>query len=229
MNEGASTLAARAPHSSRSETLYLYSARAARGFGDGFAAIILPAYLSELGFSPFQIGVIATTALLGSAVLTLTIGIGINASVFTVVNGVALRPHIYQDPDRFLRIFPTARMQGTPRAVSYAEYLALRDQSRSVRHLAALAYMGLAIGDDDLNESSGLAVSCNFFVVEGLHRPLLGRLFVPDDCRSPGQIPAAIVTAATILVVQQVRKPSASRSSVRLMPMGPGAQVVGTF
>ncbi len=62
-------------HSSRSERLYLYTARAARGFGDGFAAIILPAYLSELGFSPFQIGVIATSALLGSAVLTLTIGL----------------------------------------------------------------------------------------------------------------------------------------------------------
>src|ERR1051326_7552966 len=36
--------------------LYLYAARAARGLGDGFAFIILPAYLSELGFDPFQIG-----------------------------------------------------------------------------------------------------------------------------------------------------------------------------
>jgi hypothetical protein len=31
----------------------LYAARAARGFGDGFAIIILPTYLSELGFGPF--------------------------------------------------------------------------------------------------------------------------------------------------------------------------------
>src|SRR5438094_1224759 len=53
----------------------LYAARAARGFGDGFAAIILPAYLIEIGFTPFQIGVIATAALLGSAVLTLAIGL----------------------------------------------------------------------------------------------------------------------------------------------------------
>jgi hypothetical protein len=50
-----------------SDILYLYAARAARGFGDGFAAIILPAYLSELGFNPFQIGVVAAAALLGSA------------------------------------------------------------------------------------------------------------------------------------------------------------------
>jgi MFS family permease len=54
---------------------YLYAARAARGFGDGFAAIILPAYLIEMGFNPFQIGLVAAAALLGSAALTLGIGI----------------------------------------------------------------------------------------------------------------------------------------------------------
>src|SRR5262245_54348496 len=57
-----------------SKVLYLYAARAARGFGDGFAAIILPAYLIEIGFGPFEIGLVATAALLGSAALTLAIG-----------------------------------------------------------------------------------------------------------------------------------------------------------
>src|SRR5215470_16362082 len=59
----------------RSDVLLLYAARAARGFGDGFAAIILPAYLIEIGFNPFEIGVVATSALLGSAALTLAIGL----------------------------------------------------------------------------------------------------------------------------------------------------------
>jgi MFS family permease len=58
----------------RSDVFNLYAARAARGFGDGFAAIILPAYLTEIGFNPFQIGLVATAALLGSAALTLAIG-----------------------------------------------------------------------------------------------------------------------------------------------------------
>jgi len=58
----------------RSDVRYLYAARAARGFGDGFAAIILPAYLIEIGFNPFQVGVVATAALLGSAALTLAMG-----------------------------------------------------------------------------------------------------------------------------------------------------------
>lgn len=56
------------------DVVCLYAARAARGFGDGFAAIILPAYLLEIGFDPFQIGLIATAALLGSAATTLAVG-----------------------------------------------------------------------------------------------------------------------------------------------------------
>jgi MFS family permease len=57
-----------------SDVFYLYAARSARGFGDGFAAIVLPAYLLEIGFSPFQIGIVAAAALLGSAAMTLAIG-----------------------------------------------------------------------------------------------------------------------------------------------------------
>jgi MFS family permease len=58
----------------RADVVCLYAARAARGFGDGFAAIILPAYLLEIGFGPFQIGLVATAALLGSAATTLAVG-----------------------------------------------------------------------------------------------------------------------------------------------------------
>lgn len=59
----------------RRQVLLLYAARAARGFGDGFAVIILPAYLSELGFTTSQIGLVATAALLGTAALTLAVGL----------------------------------------------------------------------------------------------------------------------------------------------------------
>ncbi|HYZ44336.1 MAG TPA: MFS transporter [Xanthobacteraceae bacterium] len=60
--------------SARADIVDLYAARAARGFGDGFAAIILPAYLLEIGFDPFQIGLVATAALLGSAATTIAVG-----------------------------------------------------------------------------------------------------------------------------------------------------------
>ncbi|HMC70065.1 MAG TPA: MFS transporter, partial [Mycobacteriales bacterium] len=52
----------------------LVVARAIRGFADGFASVLLARYLTDLGFSGAQIGVIVTATLLGSAVLTLAAG-----------------------------------------------------------------------------------------------------------------------------------------------------------
>lgn len=52
----------------------LLCARALRDFGDGFIAVLLPVYLLELGLGPLQVGVVATAALLGSALLTIAIG-----------------------------------------------------------------------------------------------------------------------------------------------------------
>lgn len=49
-------------------------ARALRDFGEGFVAVLLPVYLTSLGHTAFEVGVIATTALFGSALLTLLIG-----------------------------------------------------------------------------------------------------------------------------------------------------------
>src|ERR1700704_5845403 len=56
------------------DILYLYGARALRGFGDGFAISILPVYLSAIGFSPQQIGIVASASLLGTAAVTLIVG-----------------------------------------------------------------------------------------------------------------------------------------------------------
>src|SRR4051812_8153351 len=50
-------------------------AKALRAFGDGYVSLLLPAYLLNLGFSPLQVGVVATATLLGSGLLTLLIGL----------------------------------------------------------------------------------------------------------------------------------------------------------
>jgi len=55
--------------------LKIYCARTLRDFGDGFVAVLLPVYLTSLGFSPLQVGIIATLALFGSALLILVIGL----------------------------------------------------------------------------------------------------------------------------------------------------------
>jgi MFS family permease len=50
-------------------------ARGLRAFADGYVSLLLPLYLLELGYSPFQIGVLATATLLGSGLLTLLVGL----------------------------------------------------------------------------------------------------------------------------------------------------------
>ncbi len=53
----------------------IVATRAIRGFADGFVSVLLAQYLTELGFSPVQVGAIVTGTLLGSAALTLTFGL----------------------------------------------------------------------------------------------------------------------------------------------------------
>ena len=52
----------------------IFSATALRAFGDGFAAIILPAYLTAIGYDAVTVGLIATVSLTGTALLTLLVG-----------------------------------------------------------------------------------------------------------------------------------------------------------
>ena len=61
--------------SPQSQVRLLYAARGIRGFGDGFAIIVLPAYLTAIGYSPIEVGIIATASLLGTALFTLAIGV----------------------------------------------------------------------------------------------------------------------------------------------------------
>jgi MFS family permease len=53
----------------------LLVARGLRAFADGFVSLLLPLYLLELGFTPLQVGIVATTTLLGSGLVTLTVGL----------------------------------------------------------------------------------------------------------------------------------------------------------
>ena len=54
---------------------YLYAARACRDFGDGVVVVLLPVYLTAMGLGALEVGVVATLALFGSALMTLGIGL----------------------------------------------------------------------------------------------------------------------------------------------------------
>lgn len=66
------------PQSATGDARVLVGSRAVRAFGDGFVSVLLAVYLRELDFSGFQIGALTTATLLGSAVLTLALGIVAN-------------------------------------------------------------------------------------------------------------------------------------------------------
>jgi MFS family permease len=62
------------PRALSREAKLLYWGRGLRAFGDGFISLVLPLYLTELGFDPFRVGVITAGTLLGSAALTIWVG-----------------------------------------------------------------------------------------------------------------------------------------------------------
>ncbi len=63
------------PATATSDATLLVLARGTRAFADGFVSILLPVYLLELGFSELRVGAISTATLLGSAALTLLVGL----------------------------------------------------------------------------------------------------------------------------------------------------------
>ncbi|AHG87869.1 permease [Gemmatirosa kalamazoonensis] len=126
---------------------------------------------------------------LASAVLTLALGIGANAAIFSVVDGVLLKPLPYAAPGRLVRVWPTGK-------VPLGIYDLLVAQSRSYRGLAG-AETGREVSVTDEGEPARLVVSLvtpNAFDVLGV-RPALGRAFAPD-ARDPGRGHAVVLSDA---------------------------------
>ena len=75
-----------------------------------------------------------------AAVLTLSIGIGATTAIFSVVNGVLLRPVPFADIDRLTMVWETDRNTGTNREpASFPDFIDLKDRSRQFTGFAAFA------------------------------------------------------------------------------------------
>jgi len=61
-------------HGAAASVRRLLAAKGLRAFGDGFVSLLLPIYLLDLGFTPLEVGIVATATLLGSGLLTLAVG-----------------------------------------------------------------------------------------------------------------------------------------------------------
>lgn len=118
-----------------------------------------------------------------AAILTLAIAIGSNTVVFSIVNGVLLRPLPFAEQQRLFMLAEQSR-QGGLRPPSYPTFL---DWQEAAKPFAALAYVRgggqLLTGPDEVQSILVAVVSPGFFSVLG-QRPLLGRLFTPDEERA---------------------------------------------
>ena len=128
-------------------------------------------------------------------VLTLTLGIGMDTGVFAMINAIALRPIVDKYPDTYFKIFAEYSSSGprrnAPGQVTFGDYVAFRQATRSLRELAAWSTTGAILGRDDGSVQVVLA-TCNLFRVHGADQPKLGRLFVPDDCMNTGSAPVVL-------------------------------------
>jgi predicted permease len=121
------------------------------------------------------------------AVVTLALGMGINTSVFSLVNAILLRPLSTIEPDTLVRLYDG-------RAISYPAYADYRDQCAAFAGLAAYAprTMGLQRGE----QSEALAaevVTGNYFDVLGM-RPVVGRGFLPPEDQASATPPVVVLS-----------------------------------
>ena len=117
------------------------------------------------------------------AVLSLAIGIGANTAIFSLVNGVLLRPLAYPDPHRLVALAITTPdfNQGAPLPINVAQLVEWRKRTQSFAGIGAYRNTTMSLSGDGRPELiSGAQVSANFFDVLGIH-PHLGRFFVDAE------------------------------------------------
>jgi len=135
-----------------------------------------------------------TQGLAITVVLTLALGIGANAAIFSVVRGVLLRPLVNRDEDRLIYIRQSARGLGDENtAFSVPEIQDLKASVKTVSEFGDFSTIGFTVvGLGEPREIQSGVVSGSYFEVMGLH-PVLGRLLDAHD-DGPNAAGAAVLT-----------------------------------
>jgi putative ABC transport system permease protein len=137
------------------------------------------------------------------AALTLALGIGANAAIFTVFNAVALRPLPVNDSERVVKAYRNALAE-TERAAygainsmslfSYPEYIGQRDNTQSFSGLTAYyADTPWTFNGAEAEEIRGELVAANYFSVLGA-KMVLGRPFAAEEGQTPGASPMVVLS-----------------------------------
>src|SRR5580765_2168061 len=129
-------------------------------------------------------------------VLILTIGIGANTAIFSVINAALLRPLPYHEPDRLVMVWSTFLKQGLAQIpMSAADFADIQDQNHVFEQMAAL-YLDRSdfnfTGHGEPERIHAIAISAELLSMLGV-RPAIGRNFLTEEGRA-GRERAAIVS-----------------------------------
>jgi putative ABC transport system permease protein len=128
------------------------------------------------------------------AVLALALGIGANSAVFSVVNGVLLRPLPFTEPDRLVRIFGNFRaagLEGIPTSV--LEYRDYREVPRVLASVSAYADADVTLtGQDAPERLRAIVATASLLPTLGVF-PVLGRHFTEEE-ETPGRDQVVVLT-----------------------------------
>lgn len=127
-------------------------------------------------------------------VLCLSLGIGVNATLFAMIDGILIQPLPYVEPDRLFILNQSYERGGIREAgVSYQDLKDIRERTTTFSDIAALLNRTIALSDqNDPERLQGAAISWNLFPILG-QPPLLGRQFRAEDDR-PGAEPVVILS-----------------------------------
>ena len=130
-------------------------------------------------------------------VLTLALAIGVNSAIFSLLNGVLLRPLDYADASRLAVVWESNPQDGQAQSeTSGATYLDWRARARTLSSLGAFRYRGFTLtGSGDAEHIASVEASPALFTVLGVP-PLVGRVFT-DDEEKPGREKIALLSYGT--------------------------------
>jgi putative ABC transport system permease protein len=128
-----------------------------------------------------------------TVVLTVAIAIAANATIFTVVNAVMIRPLPFAEPDRIMQVAEKNDKLNLPSfESSVLNFLSWREQTQSFQDLAAVSFAAFTLsGNGEPEQLTGNRISPALTKVLGIE-PIAGRAFTADE-EKPGAAPVAMI------------------------------------
>ena len=127
------------------------------------------------------------------AVLTLALGTGANTTVFSLINGILLRPMPVAHPEQIVVL--AARQEGSPgfQSFSYPDYQDIRSQTDAFSDILAYRVSLVGLSVDGKGEHCLVSrVTGNYFTTLGI-QPALGRFILPSEGQTPGADPIFVL------------------------------------